>query len=328
MDLEQPRYAAGLAVGSTPAWPTISSPQEKLLAPSRQKDNTFNMKKLLLAILFLSSSVLANGTLDVSSRITTPSIVPQESIGIPMLEITLTTGDKVVYLDKLIFKRTGLSSSEDVSSLRATGPNFRSRSFSMLYDDTATIRFFRRLALPANSTQSLSITANLNVQGVGRTVGLELIEVISSAAVGNVNEIPSSSPQQTAIASSFSVSPVKIEKISSFSSRLRLGRWQKLEKFRISNTNDKPATLKTLYLEHFGTGALSSIFSDLILTSSNLVVSEMGNLSDNTARFSFLPSTTLDANSDRLLEVWGKVRRNKSNYTVDFRADEDAMIVK
>ena len=286
------------------------------------------MKKLLLAFLFLSSTVLANGTLSVSSRVTTPSVVPQESIGIPMLEVTLTTGDEVVYIDKLIFKRTGLSSSEDISSLRATGPNFRSRSFSMLYDDTATIRFFRRLALPANSTQSLSITANLNVQGAGRTVGLELMEVVSSAAVGDVNEILSSGPQQTSIASSFSVSPVKIEKLSSFSSRLRLERWQKLEKFRISNTNDQRATLKTLYLEHFGTGSLPNIFHDLILTSSNLVVSKMGILSDRTARFSFLPAIALEENSDRLLEIWGKVRRNKSNYTVDFRAEDDAMIVK
>lgn len=288
------------------------------------------MKNLILAFIFISSSVFASGDLQISSQPVHDVVIPMNATGIPMLQINLTAGDETIYLNKLIFNRTGLSAASDVKSIRATGTNIRSRSFPMMYDDTATINFFGKLIIPSNTTQSLTITANLDIQGVGRSVGLDLVEIISSAENTNFDEQETTEISNPTPAESSSISNkiIEIEELTFKPSRLRLERWQKLSKFRISNLEDKSVQLDSIYLQHDGTGSLEDIFHNLILTSQNSIISHMGEISNRSAHFSFSDNTTIRANSDRLLEVWGKVKRNKSNYTIDFRAENDDIISK
>ncbi len=288
------------------------------------------MKKLFLALIFVSTSVLAGGNLQISSQPIHSGVIPMNSTGIPMLEINLTAGDETIYLNKLIFNRTGLSSASDVKSIRATGANIRSRSFPMMFNDTATINFFGKLIIPAHTTQTLKITANLDVQGVGRSVGLDLVEIISSAETTNFGEPePTKTPaNQPAKSSSISSKLVEIEELTFKPSRLRLERWQKLGKFKLHNRENKSVSLDSIYLQHDGTGALENIFHSLVLTSRNKVISHMGKISSRSAKFSFPDDTNLGANSNRLLEVWGKVKRNKSTYSIDFRAENEDIITK
>ena len=288
------------------------------------------MKKLLLALIFVISSVVAGGDLQISTQPIHAGVIPMNSTGIPMLQINLTASDETVYLSKLIFNRTGLSSASDVKSIRATGKNIRSRSFPMMYDDTATINFFGKFIIPANTTQTITITANLDVQGVGRSVGLDLVEVISSAESTNFAEpdITEVIKPEQAKSSSISNKIVEIKELTFKPSRLRLERWQKLGKFKLRNLEDKSVKLDSIYLQHDGTGSLGNIFHNLILTSQNSVISDMGEISNRSAHFNFSDNTIIRANSDRLLEVWGKVKRNKSTYSVDFRADNDDIIIE
>lgn len=287
------------------------------------------MKKIFIAILFISSNIFASGELHISSESISPRIVPQEGIQIPMLQLNLSTKNEPVSIEKLIFKRTGLSSSQDIKSIRATGSNIRSRNFPILTNDTATIRFFKELILPANTVQPMTIEANLDVQGLGRTVGLELVEIVSSAEKMILNNAQETSARETVSkTSSIEKKLVEIEKLKFTPSRLRLERWQKLGRFRLKNTDTKSVNLDSLYLQHNGTGALGSIFHNIILTSKNSVVSYSTKISDRSAHISFLNDININENSDRLIDVWGKVKRNKSTYSVDFSAENDDVVIK
>ncbi len=285
------------------------------------------MKKLLFALLFLATTAFAGGELLVSTQSITPKIVPKEAIGIPILKLTFTAKNEDITIEKLVFQRTGLSNSQDVKSIRATGKNVYSRSFPILTNDTATIHFFGNFIIPAGTTETITVTANLDVQGMGRTIALNLIEIVSSAS-NNALDVAQQSEEKITQASSFETKAIEIEKIPFTPSRLRLERWQKLGRFRLRNQESKSIELDTLYLKNDGVGAFSDVFHDLILTSNNKIVSHMAIGSKKTARFSFFTGTTIDAQSDRLLEVWGKIKRNKSTYSVDFDIQNEDVISK
>jgi hypothetical protein len=286
------------------------------------------MKKLLFAILFISTSAFASGELLISSQSIVPNVVPKEGIGIPILKLNLTAKNEDISIEKLVFQRTGLSDSQDVQLIRATGKSVYSRSFPMLTDDTATINFLGNFIIPAGTTETITVTANLNVQGMGRTIALNLVEIVSSASNNALDSPQTSGQENTTQASSFETKAVEIEKIAFTPSRLRLERWQKLGRFRLRNQESKSIELDTMYLKDDGVGALSDVFHDLILTSQNKIVSHAGTFSKKTARFSFLTETKIAAQSDRLLEVWGKIKRNKSTYSVDFNAENEDVLVK
>jgi hypothetical protein len=286
------------------------------------------MKKILIALLFISSSAFASGELLVSSQSIVPNVVPKEGIGIPILKLNLTAKNEDVAIEKLVFKRTGLSDSQDVESIRATGKNVYSRSFPMLTNDTATINFFGKFIIPADTTETITVTANLNVQGMGRTIALNLIEIVSSASSNTLGESSTIAQENITQSSSFSEKNIEIEKMSFTPSRLRLERWQKLGKFRLKNPNKQSVELDSFYLHHDGTGSLNSIFYNVILTSENSVVSYSTRLSDRTAIISFLDGINIEGNSDRLIDIWGKVKRNKSSYSVDFNAENEDVISK
>ena len=288
------------------------------------------MKKLLIALLFISTSVFANGDLNITSEKILPSVVPMNATGIPMIKVKISAQDETIYINKLVFTRTGLSNARDIKSIRATGPNIRSRSFPVMHDDTATINFFGKLIIPANTTQTLTITANLDVQGTGRTIGLELIEIYSTAEHTTLSEteMASETPDEISKSSPSTNQTIEVQKIDFTPPRLRLERWQKLGRLKLTNLDKKSTTIKSLYLNHDGTGPLTSIFHNLILTSRNSVVSHMATMASHTAKFDFLTNTEVEANSNRLIEIWGKTKRNKSTYTIDFSAENDDIITK
>ena len=286
---------------------------------------------MLAFLLITGTAFAATGELQISSHSVMPRVVPREGINIPLLSIDLTAKNEDIAIEKLVFQRTGLSDSQDIDSIRAIGKNVYSRNFPVLTNDRATITFFGKWVIPEGTTETITITANLNVQGTGRTIGLNLVDVVSSATTNTLQEsdqktLPKTSPEMET--SSFRESNITIEKIPFSVSRLRLGHWQKLGRFRLTNDGKKAVPLDSLYLKNTGIGSFQDIFEDVILTSRNKVISKMGTFSDKTARFPFLPNTNIDANSNLLLEVWGNIRRNKSTYSVDFEAENSDVIVR
>lgn len=290
------------------------------------------MKKILLSLLFVSTSAFASGELLISSQSETPGVVPKEGINIPLLHINLAAKNEDVLIEKLVFQRTGLSDAQDIKSIRAIGKNVYSRKFPVLTNDQATITFFGKFVIPAETTKDITITANLDIQGIGRTIGLKLIEVVSSADTNNIGTLPigiPSGPTPEAEASSFKASNITIEKIPFTVSRLRLGRWQKLGRLRLRNQENKKIELDTLYIKNEGVGALSDILQNTILTSRNKIVSGQGTFTDKkSTQFSFLSETTIDAKSSLLLEIWGKIKRNKSTYSINFTTEDTDITIK
>jgi hypothetical protein len=286
------------------------------------------MKKILIAFCFLCSPVFANGALEISTKQIGPKQIPQEGIGIPIIQVALQTKDEPVHIKSITFQRTGLSSADDVKSIRATGSGIRSRSFSMRGDDTATIHFFNNFTIPAHTEKELFITANFSIQGMGRTVGLKLIQVASSASSATLKKYVHLHPESEA--STAQESNISLEIIPFASPRLRLEKWQKIGKLSIHNEGKKAVDLKELHMKQRGGGYLNSIFHSLALTTSldKIPISEYVQGKNKDVTFPFLEDISIDAGNSLLVDVWGKVRRNKSNYSVDLYAENEDIIVK
>lgn len=290
------------------------------------------MKKFILIFLLITGTTFAaNGELQISSHSVMPRVVPREGINIPLLSIDLTAKNEDIAIEKLVFQRTGLSDSQDIDSIRAIGKNVSSRNFPVLTNDKASITFFGKWVIPKRTTETIIITANLKVQGTGRTIELNLVDVVSSATINTLQAptqktLSKTSPRMEA--SSFRESNITIEKIPFSISRLRLGHWQKMGRFRFTNDGEKAIPLDSLYMKNTGIDSFQNIFEDVILTSRNKVISKIGTFSDKTARFPFLPNTNIEANSNLLLEVWGNIRRNKSTFSVNFEAKNSDLIVR
>jgi hypothetical protein len=280
------------------------------------------MKKVFLAFLFCISPVFASTeALEIFSQPITPRQIPQEGINIPMLKLSLHAKDDAVRIKSLTFQRTGLSSAEDVKSIRATGKEVRSRSFSMLHNDTAIIHFFNSFVIPANKTSDVNITANFDFQGLGRTVGLKLISIASSASHVNLEKTAQKKLPQT---SSLPESNISLEIIPFTPSRLRLEKWQKIGRMSLLNNGKKDSALETLHMKQLGTGYLKNIFHHLVLTTSDKkTITKYVQGEDKTITFPFLKNTIVKAGDTILVDIWGKVRRNKSNYSVDLYAENE-----
>ena len=140
------------------------------------------MKKLLLGIGFLLAlpfSVSAyNGiSVNVSSYNVDP--LPRNAIRVPFLSIEVTAKEDV-YVSEVVVRQIGLSSNDDVDGVYAEAGYKRSYRGNVDNDGLARLRFTRGVYLRAGDRETFTITANLDVEGVNRTVGFELVDIITT----------------------------------------------------------------------------------------------------------------------------------------------------
>ena len=104
------------------------------------------------------------------------SALPRSAVGVPLLQVMVTTTDCPLKLRGATLQRIGLSSAEDLGRLWLEAGYYQPRSLRrrMNSDDQVTLLWRRAIHLAANQTFVFTVRANLQIQGSGRTVGLRL----------------------------------------------------------------------------------------------------------------------------------------------------------
>ena len=136
----------------------------------------------LLFLIFIVTAIFWRGTVAAEfgckEKNIVPRVLPKRAINVPMLEITCWSGEKDFWITDIYVERQGLSSFTDIDSVRAVVPYLRNRRTSLRSDDSARIRFWQPLRILANFSQKITVVANLDLKGRGRTVGITLKSIV------------------------------------------------------------------------------------------------------------------------------------------------------
>ena len=110
--------------------------------------------------------------------------LPRNGVRIPMLELQLTAGNEAVTIKDITLVRSGLSSSDDIGSVWIqSGYSRLTRSREFTNDDELTLTFTRDLIIPAHQQIVLTVLANLEFEGSGRTLAISLKSLTTDAVL-------------------------------------------------------------------------------------------------------------------------------------------------
>ena len=139
------------------------------------------MKRLILGLAVLSLVILGtNYTTTHAKELSVQAFsqkgtLPLNGVRVPMLQLNLTAGNEAVTIKSVTLNRTGLSTSDDVGSVWIqNGYSRLTRSRQFNNDDELTLDFTRDLIIPANGKITLTVLANLEFEGGGRTLAINL----------------------------------------------------------------------------------------------------------------------------------------------------------
>ena len=285
------------------------------------------IRYIIFGIVFsFIHQAFAAGTLRVLS---TPfeGIVPTNGINIPFLSLRLTAGGPDVSISQIDVRLTGLSSFDDIESVRATAGFKRSMKSSVQHDGIARLRFRRPLVIPEGITQEVIITANLDIQGGGRTIGFVLEHIETDSILSPPAGFSSSLRGIERDVSSYLVSEVTFaplggeQTLRHYSYRGRVGR------FRLQNRGTKDVILQNLTLRNVGTADLEERFWSLTLYGkNNQPVSSMNTFTSKQVSFSFKNGNgngyLLRRGDSEIFSIWGNVIAGHRGETVSFVLNE------
>jgi len=138
------------------------------------------MQKLFLAfglsLLTISSSFAAQletQIVDLNNR-----TLPQNAVRVPFIQLNLRAVDGPVEINSLTIQRTGLSTNEDFGRLWAETDNYRrTNSRQLNNDDLVELEFRNPLLVTPGNNERLTVYANLEFEGGGRTAQLSVVDI-------------------------------------------------------------------------------------------------------------------------------------------------------
>lgn len=137
---------------------------------------------VLSLILFNSFFMAPLSLAEVKTTVenTKPQVIPQNGVRIKFMQINLkNTGPDSEVIKSLSFKRTGLSTADDIGRIWLETDDYK-RSFAktLSNDDTVKLNFRNPITLENNETVSFGLLVNLNAQdSTGLTVGFDLMNL-------------------------------------------------------------------------------------------------------------------------------------------------------
>ena len=139
------------------------------------------MIKFILGFgLLLSFPLISFGYSGISVDVDTFRVdpLPRNAVRVPFLDINIKA-EQDVYINEIIVRQFGLSDNEDVEGVYAEGDYQRSHKSSVDNDGLARLRFRNGVHLRSGERETFTITANLDVKGYNRTLGFELVDIIT-----------------------------------------------------------------------------------------------------------------------------------------------------
>ncbi len=295
--------------------------------------NGMNIFRNLLLISFglvFAFPVMASGTLEVSQRSLGRGVLPRNGVSIPFLSLKLQAMGGDVSVSSIDVRRTGLSSSSDIDSVRAWAGYTRSLRGSVSNDDVARLRFLGPLLIRNGEVREVVITANLDMENFGRTVGFVLEGIETDGALRSESAGASLQSQQEV--SSYAVSELKLEPLGGGSNVTIYSGWQRLGRFRLENNGRKDITLQSLSLKNAGSADLDEVFSSLYLYNrGNRQISRESVVGRKNVQFIFgdeyINGYVLEAGRSETLSVWGEVVVPRYGETVSLVLDNQSDLV-
>jgi len=294
------------------------------------------MKKNLLSLLvsFAAASLITPLTLAVSTLVvqpvqTSPGNVPSNAIAVPLLQLQLTAQESDITLGAIGVTRTGLSESKNIERLRAYVGNTSSIPATLQTDDTAQIKFRDLILIPKGGTVTLVVQANLAHMTSGRTIGLDLNYVTSSAQ--NVRVLPSAATNTTTSGTNTSAALLEFQSVYT-QSNARAGYNSRIGQFRLTNPSRKDVYLQKLVLNNEGTANLNtSIANGTIYSGAQSYIAAPATIDRDTITFFFLTSNTpsgykIPAGSTISFQVWADIlltSQRDETIILDLKNQED-----
>lgn len=219
-----------------------------------------------IVLMIGTGTSYANSTLVIQPVEFGTSTVASNAVGVPLLAVALTADGSDVSVKSLVVRRTGLSSNTDIESIRATAGTTQSMRTRIQTNDQATITFRDGVVIPDGSTVQIVVTATIKDVAQGRTIGLQLLDVYSTAQVKRV--LPANA--QTVRPQSTQNVPV-LEYNNVFDGgEIQVGYTSRVGRFSLTNTSRTDAYLQKLRLTNEGTAPLTTTIGNVqIQTSSN-----------------------------------------------------------
>jgi len=148
------------------------------------------MKRLIFGLAILSLVILGTNYTTTQAKelsiqaYSQSGTLPLNGVRVPMLQLNLTAGNEVVTVKDITLSRTGLSTSDDIGSVWIqNGYSRLTRSRQFNNDDQLTLDFTRDLIIPANGKVTLTVLANLEFEGGGRTLAINLVSLNTDAVL-------------------------------------------------------------------------------------------------------------------------------------------------
>lgn len=109
--------------------------------------------------------------------------LPKNAVRVPFIQVSLRAIGGPVEINSLTVVRTGLSTNEDFGRVWAQTDNFRRTNGRQLNNDDQVVLEFRSpLVVNPGTNERLTVYANLEFEGGGRTAALNLTNIESNAS--------------------------------------------------------------------------------------------------------------------------------------------------
>lgn len=315
------------------------------------------MKKLvLLAFGLLTFTTASAQPYDIQTQSIGSTNLPSNAVRVPFLEASITAREDIA-IKSITVKQTGLSDNEDISGVRAYLGYRRSLLGSVDNDGNARLRFLRPVIIKAGSTQTITITANLDSRG-GRSIGfslqdIELTDVTSYAtsssrsirnyrgssrrtnyrsftrngqthSASSRNRFSDRSVSQT---SSYQVPSLNFTILGNNDVKLDWG-VNRLGRFRVQNKSRQAATLEQVTLKNLGTADIEEALSNVSLSDqfNNRVASAVAS-DRKSITFQFDQNYKLGGGDTQIFSIWGDITGGRRGETLQFTLDESDDLV-
>lgn len=299
------------------------------------------MKKILsllvltLSFVFIASTeAISTDSYDISVENNSLGRVPLNAVRLPLTQITITA-KKDITVSEIHLRRSGLSSWDDFGNIWAETNSYRrSLRGRINSNDDARIRFRTPLSISAGMSEVFTVYINLDLDSSGNTFSFSLEDVVinekKTTQLSRFSSFQSRSRTRGSLStlsetSSFSVPSLELSVLGN-NGKIAIGALNEVGSFRLRNTGNKDALLKSITFKNYGKSDLETDFSQWQITNNEKLVTSDIRVSRDNITFE-LNDYVLGQGDGIILKVKAQLVNAKRGNTVQLGIQFDSDII-
>ena len=250
-------------------------------------------------------------------------VVPLNAVRLPLMKITVKAKQDIS-VSEIELYRSGLSSWDDFGNIWAETDSYRSSLRGHLNsDDYARIKFRSPINISAGNSETFTVYVNLELNNVGNTFSFSLEDVrIVNQNPAKLSRYSSfrnyrgnrRSTNNFSRISHYSIPSLEFSALGT-SSEIQIGRTAEVGKFRLFNSGNKDAILKSMKFKNYGKSDLEKDFNNWRLSNNGIEISTKGNVSKNYITFT-LDDYILKAGDGMIFRIESQLVYGSRNHTI------------